>query len=87
MSAVAETPVDEIKSAPQKQPDMSRLQTKRIERMKEYFANRPKETIRIRKEFGEQWVQINGYAFRIQAGEKVKVPVDVAELLRDADII
>jgi hypothetical protein len=87
MTAVAQTPVDEIKSSSPKPPDVSSLQVKRIERMKEYFQNRPKEEIRIRKELGEQWVQINGYAFRIQAGAKVKVPVDVAELLRNADII
>jgi hypothetical protein len=62
-------------------------QQKRIERMKEYFANRPKETIRIRKDEGDQWVQINGYAFQIQAGKEVKVPVDVADQLRNADII
>jgi len=63
------------------------LQEKRIEKMRLYFENRPKENIRIRKELGEQWVQINGYAFQIQAGVKVKVPVDVADLLREADII
>lgn len=70
---------------PVESPDM--VQQKRIERMRKYFENRPKETIRIRPDDGEQWVQINGYAFQIQAGVKVKVPVDVADLLRDAGVI
>ena len=62
-------------------------QLKRMQMMKEYFAEQDKETIKIRKELGEQWVQINGYGFRIQAGERVKVPVDVADLLREAEIM
>jgi hypothetical protein len=63
------------------------LRIGRHERMRKYFAERPKETIRIRKEDGEQFVQINGYPFQIQAGVPVKVPVDVADLLRNAEII
>jgi len=59
----------------------------RLQMMKDYFAEQPRETIRIRKELGDQTVRLNGYGFRIQAGEKVKVPVDVAEVLRDAEII
>jgi hypothetical protein len=57
------------------------------QRMKAYFAEQPKETIKIRSELGEQTVIINGYPFQIQAGERVKVPTDVAEILRDAEII
>ena len=45
--------------------------------MKAYFAEQDRETIRIRKADGDQTVRINGYGFRIQAGEPVKVPVDV----------
>lgn len=71
----------------EKQSTPAMMQQKRIDRMADYFANRPKETIRIRPEDGDQWVQINGYAFQIQAGVKVKVPVDVADMLRDADVI
>lgn len=66
------------------------VETKRLSRlaqMKAYFAEQPRETIRIRKEMGDQTVRINGYGFKIQAGQKVKVPVDVAEVLRDAEII
>lgn len=59
----------------------------RVERMRKYFADQPRETIKIRKELGEQTPMINGYPFQIQAGVKVSVPVDVAELLRDAEII
>lgn len=62
-------------------------QISRVERMRQYFANRPKEKIRIRPSDGEQWVQINGYAFRIQAGEEVTVPKDVADLLREAGVL
>ena len=60
---------------------------RRMERMKKYFAEQPRETIRIRKDDGDQTVRINGYGFRIQAGTPVKVPVDVAEQLRNAEII
>ena len=67
--------------------DTEMQQISRTQRMKEYFAEQDKETIKIRSDLGEQWVQINGYAFRIQAGVKVKVPVDVAEILREGDII
>jgi hypothetical protein len=74
-------------TAPKPASSSSMEQEKRIQRMKTYFENRPKETIRIREADGEQWVQVNGYAFQIQAGVKVKVPVDVADLLRDADVI
>jgi hypothetical protein len=77
----------EVIAAPPTQPKPFEAQQKRIEVMKEYFANQKKVEIRIRKELGEQWVQINSYAFRIQAGEDVMVPVDVARLLKDADII
>ena len=63
------------------------LQQSRVDRMREYFKNQPKEKIRIRPDDGEQWVQINGYAFRIQAGKEVKVPKDVADTLRDAGVL
>ena len=79
---------EEIAAAPQvSRPVGVTDQVNRVERMRKYFANQKKEKIRIRPQEGEQWVQINGYAFRIQAGEEVKVPVDVADLLREADVI
>ena len=59
----------------------------RYKRMEEYFAEQPRERIKIRKELGEQTPIINGYPFQIQAGDWVEVPTDVAELLRDAEII
>jgi hypothetical protein len=65
--------------------EMTRLS--RVERMRQYFAEQPRETIKIRKELGEQTPVINGYPFQIQAGEKVSVPVDVADLLREAEIL
>lgn len=55
--------------------------------MKRYFDAQPKEQIRIAKDKGEQFVQVNGYSFAIQAGVPVRVPRQVAEMLRDADII
>ena len=86
-SAIATTPVEDIEASPSAAPATPQVQEKRIERMKTYFENRPKEKIKIRKELGEQWSQINGYAFRMQAGVPIKVPTDVAELLRDGEII
>jgi hypothetical protein len=79
--------------APKPKPsdiDRSVEAVKRIDRMskmKAYFAEQPRETIHIRKELGDQTARINGYGFRVQAGERVKVPVDVAEIFREGDII
>lgn len=79
---------EEITSESKVSPPVNEMtQASRVEKMRQYFANQPKEKIRIRPSDGEQWVQINGYAFRIQAGEEVKVPVDVADLLREAGVI
>lgn len=75
-------PVEVIAAKPQPAAQISALQKSRTDKMREYFKNRPKEKIRIRASDGEQWVQINGYAFRIQAGSEVSVPEDVADLLR-----
>ena len=73
--------------APTAAPVNAVLRQSRIDRMREYFKNRPKEKIRIRASDGDQWVQINSYAFQIQAGKDVTVPTDVADLLREAGII
>lgn len=59
----------------------------RIAKMKEYFDKQPRENIKIRKDDGEQFVQVNGYSFQIQPGVVVPVPRDVANILRAADII
>jgi hypothetical protein len=86
-------PVEDKESTPNgdmhgiNRASVQQRQMTRMQRMAEYFAEQPRETIKIRKELGEQRVQINGYPFQIQAGVKVKVPVDVAELLRTAEII
>ena len=79
------TPNGDMNGINRSSTEMRRLS--RMDRMAAYFAAQSKETIKIRKELGEQWVQINGYAFQIQAGVKVKVPTDVAESLRNAEII
>ena len=79
------TPDGDMHGINRSSAEMQRIN--RVERMRQYFAEQPKETIKIRKELGEQVVQINGYPFQIQAGVKVKVPTDVAEILRDAEII
>jgi len=79
---------EEIVAKPRTSPPVGVMeQSSRVARMREYFKNQPKEKIRIRPDEGEQWVQINGYAFRIQAGEDVYVPEDVANILRDAAVI
>jgi hypothetical protein len=79
------TPDGDMRTINRANAEMTRIS--RMERMRQYFAEQPRETIKIRKELGEQTAIINGYPFQIQAGEKVSVPVDVAELLRDAEII
>lgn len=88
---MAESPTvaETIEAVPSKKPTVAApsLHQSRLAKMREYFKQRPKEKIRIRPSDGEQWVQINGYAFRIQAGKDVMVPVDVADILRGAGII
>lgn len=54
-----------------------------IDRMREYFAERPKVTVFIPADQDEH-VIINGYGFHLKRGEQVEVPIDVAEVLRDA---
>ena len=84
---VARTVATDIVGAPAPAAPAFAAQEKRIQRMEAYFQNQKRVPIRIRKEMGEQWVQINGYAFRIQAGVDLEVPKDVANLLREADVI
>lgn len=57
-----------------------------IDRMREHFAKQPKVQIRIRKEDGDQTVQVNGYTFWIKAGEKVLVPEQIADILQEAGL-
>jgi outer membrane lipoprotein SlyB len=57
------------------------------DKMRKHFENQEKVEIKIRKEDGEQFVQVNGYSFAIAAGIPVKVPKQVAQILRDAGII
>lgn len=54
-----------------------------IDRMRDYFATRPKVSIFIPAGKDEH-VIINGYGFHLKRGEQVEVPIDVAEILRDA---
>ena len=62
-------------------------QLSRIDQMRDYFSKQPKETIRVPKEKGEQYVQVNGYTFVIAPGIPVKVPEQIADMLRTAEII
>jgi hypothetical protein len=55
--------------------------------MRDYFKAQPKETIRIPKDRGSQWTQVNGYTFEIAAGVSVEVPKQIAAMLRDAGVI
>lgn len=57
------------------------------DRMKAYFAAQEHVKIKIPRDRGEQFVQVNGYSFAIAAGHEVSVPKQIAEMLRDADII
>lgn len=58
-----------------------------LDKMREYFAAMPKETIRIPQDRGSQFVQVNGYSFNIAAGVHVQVPKQIAQILRDAQVI
>lgn len=87
----ADSEVHEVLSTPVS-PDVSQVaershHNKRIATMKAHFDAQPKENIKVRKDDGEQFVQVNGYTFQIQPGVVVAVPRQVANILRDADII
>jgi hypothetical protein len=86
---MSESPADELITEVPRKVVVSppSAHASRMDRMREYFKQRPKEKIKIRASDGEQWVQINGYAFRIQAGKEVTVPVDVADMLRDIGVL
>jgi hypothetical protein len=58
-----------------------------IDVMREHFRKQRRVMIRIPKEAGEQFVQINGYTFQIQPGVKVEVPEQVAGVLEESGII
>ena len=55
--------------------------------MQRLLAAQPKVSVRIQKAIGPQSVIINGARFNIPAGIPVEVPEQVAELLRDAELI
>jgi hypothetical protein len=50
-------------------------------RMRDYFASQPKVSIKTRE---DEWVQVNGYTYIIKKGERVEVPVDIANLLEES---
>lgn len=82
------SPVETVTAPIVTSPDQERIaHMSDVDRMRSYFKGRPREKIRVRKDEGNQFVQINGYGFQIMAGETVEVPTDVADLLREANII
>src|SRR5690242_4098724 len=91
-SRTARNTVQEVVSNPPAEaavgdgPEVAAQQS-RIDEMRAHFAKQPKVRIRIRKEEGDQTVQINGYTFWIKAGERVDVPEQVAQILEDAGLI
>lgn len=63
---------------------LTREHASQIDKMRDHFAAQPKRRIRVRE---EQFVQVNGYSFRIMPGEFVMVPEQVAEILEESDRI
>lgn len=57
------------------------------ERMRQHFAKMEKVEIKIPKDRGSQFVQVNGYTFEMAAGVSMKVPKQIAQMLRDAEVI
>ena len=55
--------------------------------MREHFARQKKVSVRILKEKGDAFVQVNGYTFIVQAGARVEVPEQIAQMLEDAEYI
>jgi len=55
--------------------------------MKAYFGAQKKVAVRILKDKGDAFVQVNGYTFIVQAGAKVEVPEQIAQMLEDGGYI
>lgn len=51
------------------------------DRMRDYFASRPKVAVKTRE---DEWVQVNGYTFIIKGGVRVEVPDDIANILEES---
>jgi hypothetical protein len=49
--------------------------------MRDYYAKQPKVSIKCAE---DQWVQSNGYTFIIKGGERVEVPLGIAQMLEEA---
>jgi hypothetical protein len=70
-------------------PQTDQIQQARsdLDKMREYFKAQRKVTIKVPKDRGSQFVQVNGYTYQIAAGIPVQVPEQIAAMLRDADVI
>lgn len=53
----------------------------RLAAMADWAATTERVDVRVPKVMGDQTVFINGYMFQIKAGETVKVPVEVRNIL------
>jgi hypothetical protein len=82
--AVTEEQVSVVRDIPRNTSgEEKQMQLSDIDRMRDYFATRPKVSIYI-PESQDEHVIINGYAFHLKKGEQVEVPVDVADILKEA---
>lgn len=52
--------------------------------MKKHFDSQKKVSVKVAE---QQFVQVNGYTFIIEPGQRVEVPEDVARMLEDAGVI
>lgn len=62
-------------------PEQNREHASQIDKMRDHFASQPKRRIRVQE---EQFLQVNGYSFRIMPGDFVHVPEQIAQMLEDS---
>lgn len=86
---VATIPDDQIiAKPPAKVADQRARRDSMIAQMREKFRNEPQVKVRIRPEDGSQFVQINGYSYRIFPSEDYQeVPESIAAELRNRGVI
>lgn len=86
---VGRVPDDQIIAKPAAKVESERpRRDSMIAVMREKFANEPTEKVRIREEDGSQFIQINGYSYRIYpTPEYQDVPKSIADELRNRGVI
>lgn len=83
---VQDTETPAPKTFEQASLELSAARLSMIDNMRDHFKDMPRVRVKVRND-GDVPVQVNGYTFIIQCNVDVDVPVQVADILREADYI